>query len=120
MKLSLICGALILFVLPLRAQQSSPVSTPQPNCILQFTFAAAGNSQVLDNRQVGCLNFTVTASIPSTVSVVSLLVQTAHDNGSKSCSTCSWTTFTPATGANPIITPAGRECDLRNGRNHLP
>ena len=106
-KCSLICGALIFLSTPAIAQQTGPVSTPQPNCSLQFTFVAAGNSQVLDNRQVGCLNFTVTASVPTTVSALSLLVQTARDNGSASCSTCSWTTFTPATGANPIITPAG-------------
>lgn len=102
-KLGLICGALI-FCIQAQAQQSQPVSTPQPNCILQFTFVAAGNSQVLDNRQVGCLNFTITASVPTTVTALSLLVQTAQDNGSASCSTCTWTTFTAATGANPIIT----------------
>jgi hypothetical protein len=106
-KCSLICGALMYFALPCRAQQTGPVSTPQPNCVVQFTFVAAGNSQVLDNRQVGCLNFTVTASVPSTVSALSLLVQTAQDNGSASCSTCSWTTFTAATGSNPITTTAG-------------
>jgi hypothetical protein len=98
--LGLICGAL-LFLMPLKAQQSQPVSTPQPNCILQAPFTATTVSQVLDNRAVGCLNFILTVDVPSTVSALSLVVQTAQDNGSASCGTCTWTTLTPATGSNP-------------------
>jgi hypothetical protein len=96
---------LALLLLPLAySQQTQPVSTPQPNCVLLFTFQSAGNSQVFDNRQVGCMNFTATASVPTVVSALSLLIQTAQDNGSLNCSTCTWGTFAAATGANPIVT----------------
>jgi hypothetical protein len=93
------CGALFLQIG--LAQQSQPVSTPQPNCILQAPFTAVAISQVLDNRTVGCLNFILTVDVPSTVTALSLQVETAQDNGSASCVTCSWTILAPATGANP-------------------
>jgi hypothetical protein len=93
------CGALFLQIG--LAQQTQPVSTPQPNCILQAPFTAVAISQVLDNRTVGCLNFIVTVDVPSTVTALALRVETAQDNGSANCGTCTWTTLPPATGSNP-------------------
>ena len=91
-----------------RAQQTQPVSTSQANCILLYpATGTSGTSQVLDNRAVGCVNFQVTLSVPTTISAVSWTVQWAQDNGSASCATCTWTTYTAATGANPIVTAAG-------------
>lgn len=87
--------------LPLMAQQTQPVSTPQPNCILQFPFTAVAISPVLDNRAIGCLSFVLTVDVPTTVSVLSLKVETAQDNGSANCGTCTWSTLTPSTGSNP-------------------
>jgi hypothetical protein len=91
-----------------RAQQTQPVSTSQANCILLYpATGTSGTSQVLDNRAVGCVNFQVTLSVPTTISAVSWTVQWAQDNGSASCATCTWTTYTAATGANPITSTAG-------------
>lgn len=98
---------LALLALPLLAQQTQPVSTPQPNLILQFPFTAVGVSPVIDNRQIGALTFTLTVSVPTTVSALSLVVQTAQDNGSANCSTCSWSTATAATGSNPNTLTTG-------------
>lgn len=98
----------LLFLGTAAAQQTTPVATPQPNCLLNISLQTAGqNSPVLDNRQVGCLNFTVAVAVPTTVSALQLVVQTAQDNGSASCSTCTWATFTPATGSNPNTDTAG-------------
>ena len=98
----------LLFACIATAQQTTPVATPQPNCLLNISLQTAGqNSPVLDNRQVGCLNFTVAVAVPTTVSALQLVVQTAQDNGSASCSTCTWATFTAATGSNPNTSTAG-------------
>jgi hypothetical protein len=91
-----------------RAQQTQPVSTSQANCILLYpATGTSGTSQVLDNRAVGCVNFQVTLSVPTTISAITWTVQWAQDNGSASCATCTWTTYTAATGANPITSTAG-------------
>src|SRR5579872_4545116 len=90
-----------------RGQNTQPLSTPNAQCAIPFQFTAAGNSRVLDNRGAACLSFTLTASVPSTVSALSLVVQTAQDNGSANCSTCSWVTYTAATGSNPLTSTTG-------------
>lgn len=84
-----------------KAQQTQPVSTPQPNLILQMPFTAVATSPVIDNRQIGALTYVLTVSVPTTVGAVSLQFETAQDNGSANCSTCTWTAATPATGSNP-------------------
>jgi hypothetical protein len=84
-----------------KAQSSQPVSTPQPTCILTAQFTAIGVSRVLDNRAVGCLNFTLTVDVPITVSALSLQVQVSQGDGSLNCATCTWAVLAPATGANP-------------------
>lgn len=98
-----------------RAQQSGPVSTPQPNCILNFSFTAPGSSTVLDNRQVGCITFTVTVNVPTTIGGLSLVVQTATFDGSTNCSTCAWSTFAAATGSNPTTSTAGSNATFTTG-----
>jgi hypothetical protein len=91
-----------------RAQNTQPLSTPNAQCAIAFQFpSGAGNSRVLDNRGAACLSFTLTVSVPSTVSALSLVVQTAQDNGSANCSTCSWATYTAATGSNPLTSITG-------------
>ena len=98
-----------------RAQQTTPVTTPQPNCIIQFSFTAAGSSAVLDNRQVGCITFTVAVNVPTTIGGLSLVVQTAPFDGSTNCSTCTWSTFAAATGSNPTTSTAGSNATFTTG-----
>jgi hypothetical protein len=111
--------SLILLTLPLLAQQSGPVSTPQPNCLLQFQLPLFGqtvapfNSPNFDNRFVGCSSFTVTVQVPTTISALSLVVQTAPDNGSGAPG--SWSTFTAATGSNPNTLTTGWTATFTTG-----
>jgi hypothetical protein len=110
--------ALLSFI-PLYAQQSGPVSTPQPNCILTFMLPAIGatvppfNSPAFDNRFVGCTSFSVTVEVPTTTSALSLVVQTAPDNGSGAPG--SWSTFTAATGSNPNTLTTGWTATFTTG-----
>jgi hypothetical protein len=111
--------SLILLTLPLYAQQSGPVSTPQPNCLLQFQLPQSGqtvapfNSPNFDNRFVGCSSFFLSVQVPTTISALSLVVQTAPDNGSGAPGT--WSTFTAATGSNPNTLTTGWTATFSTG-----
>lgn len=100
-----------------KAQQSGPVSTPQPNCLLQLpTFNQTVfpfNSPAFDNRSVGCTDWTVTVEVPTTISVLSLVVQTAPDNGSGAPG--AWSTFAAATGSNPNSVTTGWTATFTTG-----
>ncbi len=111
----------LILAVPLYAQQSGPVATPQPNCLLQFQLPQSGqtvapfNSPAFDNRFVGCSSFSVSVQVPTTISALSLVVQTAADNGSTQCSTCTWATFTAATGSNPNTLTTGWTATFTTG-----
>jgi hypothetical protein len=81
----------------------------QPNCQINFTFVAAGNSTVWDNRQKGCIGWTV-AYNNTGYSALSITVQTAPNS---SGSPGAWSTFTAASGSNPntAITQASSTFD---------
>ncbi len=109
----------LISALPLCAQQSGPVGTPQPNCLLTFQLPQSGqtvapfNSPAFDNRFVGCTDFSVTVEVPTTISALSLVVQTAPDNGSGVPGT--WSTFTAATGSNPNTLTTGWTATFSTG-----
>ena len=67
-----------------------------PQCSIAFNFAAPGNVQ-RDNRQTGCLSWTLTYSSTG-FSAISLVFQTAPDNNGVPGS---WSTFTASSGINP-------------------
>lgn len=102
-----------------RGQQSQPVSTPQPTCILQFALPVTGqtvapfNSAAFDNRAAGCTSFALTVEVPTSVSALSLVVQTAPDNGSGIAGT--WSTFSAATGSNPNTLTSGWTATFSTG-----
>ena len=85
----------LLISLPLMAQQKQPVSSMQEDCGVIFSFTTAssgaqasgtvtagstGTTAVIDNTQTGCLDWLVTYSTQSTVSALSLHLQTADNN----------------------------------------
>ena len=67
------------------------------DCSIAFRFTAAGNSAQLDNRQRGCVYWTVTYNSTG-FTTLSLTAQTAPDS---SGSPGAWSTFTATSGANP-------------------
>jgi hypothetical protein len=102
---------LALFPVLLSAQQKQPVSSLQEDCGVTFNFAVAssgaqaavnspGTTPVIDNRQVGCLDWLVTYETTSVVTVISLAFQSATDVAGVPTT---WSNYpgTLTTGINP-------------------
>lgn len=106
----------VLFAAGAAAQQRTPVSSLQPDCMVTFNFTAAssgaqasgtvtagstGTTSVIDNRtDAACLDWMVTYSTTTGISALSLLFQTATNaNGVPG----TWSAYggTLSTGINP-------------------
>jgi hypothetical protein len=89
---AVLVGSLLTFLCAANAQQLQPVSSLQEDCGVSFNFSAAssgaqaagtvtagstGTTPVIDNEQAACLYWEVSYSTDTTVTGISLLLQTA-------------------------------------------
>lgn len=79
--------------------QQGPPTPVQPDCVIPFTFTAAGNTTNFDNRGIGCTNWTITYNSTG-FTVLSLAFQSS---ATTSTAPASYVSFagTVVTGINP-------------------
>jgi hypothetical protein len=120
-----VLGSLVLALMftPSAHAQSTQNTTIQPDCLIPFTLAAAGNSPTAnvanaanDNRNKGCSSWTLKYQ-SSTLTGVTVTLQ----SGCSTSTTVTYGTFagqiptTPTGNANPIVSDTGGELDAING-----
>lgn len=116
-RLSLSFGRSLLYGAALLLMASAPgFSQNKPDCSLVFTFTTVTSGSPFDNRGAGCTTWTLTYNNTG-FSALSLLVQTAPNNGG---APGSWSTFTPTAGANPNTTTTQNVTQFGGPTSYFP